>query len=101
MLLPKYTSPSSFLVEANAAISRCISLRSSIITSINSRTQDYKPTVDLHRLDAISNEVCSVIDLCELVRNVHVEREWREGAENTFGVLFQFISELNTDREVS
>ena len=79
-----------------------MSLRSSVITSVHAGSGEpgYRPAVDLHRLDAISNEVCAVIDLCELVRNVHAGKEWRDGAEDAFGVLFGFISQLNTDREL-
>jgi intermediate peptidase len=48
-------------------------------------------------LDSISNEVCSVIDVAELCRNVHEDPAFRQAAESAFSELSAYIHELNTD----
>ena len=108
--LSGYTTPASFLAQTNVAISQCVSLRSDLLSSVNSfdfdnsnnQTNETYPNLilNLHRLDSISNSICSVIDLAELIRNVHKCPEWREKANESFSVLYGFISELNTDVEL-
>ena len=109
--LSGYTTPASFLTQTNVAISQCVSLRSDLLRSVNSfdfdavrvnQTNETYPNLilNLHRLDSISNAICSVIDLAELIRNVHKSPEWREKANESFSVLYAFISELNTDVEL-
>ena len=48
-------------------------------------------------LDAISNEVCRIIDAAEVCRNVHAQPEFREAAERVFSILSNYISQLNAD----
>jgi len=48
-------------------------------------------------LDAISNEVCRVIDAAELVRNVHAQPAFRRAAETAFSLLSEYITVLNAD----
>ncbi|WWC61169.1 uncharacterized protein I303_103749 [Kwoniella dejecticola CBS 10117] len=49
-------------------------------------------------LDRLSDVLCGVIDMCELVRNVHPEKAWIEESERTYEVLCSFMNELNTSR---
>jgi len=48
-------------------------------------------------LDRLSDLLCGVIDLCELVRNVHPEEEWVEESEKAYERLCSFMNGLNTD----
>lgn len=48
-------------------------------------------------LDRLSDLLCGVIDMCELVRNVHPEREWVEQSDIAYERLCSFMNELNTD----
>ena len=50
----------------------------------------------LHILDSISNELCSVVDLAEICRNVHVDEGYLSQAENSFTEVTTFIHTLNT-----
>ena len=54
----------------------------------------------LHLLDDISNEVCTVIDACELCRSVHASPEWRRAAGDAFGMLSEYIGALNADERL-
>ncbi|WWC69506.1 uncharacterized protein I206_103448 [Kwoniella pini CBS 10737] len=49
-------------------------------------------------LDRLSDVLCGVIDMCELVRNVHPDKKWIEESERTYEVLCSFMNELNTSR---
>ncbi|ETV78392.1 hypothetical protein, variant 1 [Aphanomyces astaci] len=51
-------------------------------------------------LDAISNEVCIVIDAAELCRNVHPDAQFRAAASNSFAQLSTLIQQLNTDTDM-
>ncbi|GJN93960.1 hypothetical protein Rhopal_007021-T1 [Rhodotorula paludigena] len=47
-------------------------------------------------LDRLSDLLCGVIDLAELVRNVHPDAEWVEGANAAYEQLCEYMNELNT-----
>ncbi|GAA6043212.1 hypothetical protein JCM8097_000329 [Rhodosporidiobolus ruineniae] len=47
-------------------------------------------------LDRLSDLLCGVIDLAELVRNVHPDPEWVEGANEAYEQLCEYMNELNT-----
>lgn len=49
-------------------------------------------------LDRLSDVLCGVIDMCELVRNVHPEEEWVAQSDLAYERLCSFMNELNTDR---
>ena len=88
--------PSDFRVVVGEAIARCDKVRarlaaqsSSVCISSHSRT--------LLELDSISNEICSVIDVAELVRNVHSDEVFRSEAENAFASMSSYICNVNQD----
>lgn len=47
-------------------------------------------------LDRLSDLLCGVIDLCELVRNVHPEDQWIAECEKSYDRLCSFMNGLNT-----
>ena len=107
--LPNLLHPTDFPQLANNAINECNAVRRSIASSlssyndntlvdISSRVQKAKET--LHLLDDISNIVCTVIDAAELCRSVHASPQWRRGASDAFGILSEYIGNLN-DHEIS
>lgn len=49
-------------------------------------------------LDRLSDLLCGVIDMCELVRNAHPDSRWVREADNTYEALCSYMNELNTDR---
>jgi len=46
-------------------------------------------------LDRLSDLLCGVIDLAELVRNVHPDSAWVEGANAAYEQLCEYMNELN------
>ena len=98
--IPGLHEPADFLRLAMAAADRCNSYRSLLDSSLATGTAAPDPAsaVDTLRvLDGISNEVCSVIDAAELCRCVHSDPRWRDGADGAFGMLSDYIAELNGD----
>lgn len=47
-------------------------------------------------LDRLSDLLCSVIDLAELVRNAHPAEQWRDAANEAYEGLCGFMNVLNT-----
>jgi len=48
-------------------------------------------------LDRLSDMLCSVIDLAELVRNSHPDPEWVQGANDAYEQLCEYMNVLNTN----
>lgn len=46
-------------------------------------------------LDRLSDILCGVIDMCELVRNVHPHQDWVNQSDRTHQILCSFMNELN------
>lgn len=89
--------PSDFLRLASQAIEKSDNLRAGIPAKLNSHSH----AVDtLYQLDEISKTICNVIDAAELCRNAHASEVWREAANETFGLLQQYISTLNADQRL-
>ena len=51
-------------------------------------------------LDRLSDMLCGVIDMCELVRNLHPDEEWVIESERSYERLCGFMNELNTHVEM-
>ncbi|GAA6060886.1 hypothetical protein JCM10212_000169 [Sporobolomyces blumeae] len=51
--------------------------------------------VMVKNLDRLSDLLCGVIDLAELVRNVHPDPAWVEGANEAYEQLCEYMNELN------
>ena len=47
-------------------------------------------------LDRLSDLLCGVIDLCELVRNVHPDDQWITACERSYDRLCSYMNGLNT-----
>lgn len=103
--LPNLSQPQDFLSLSRLAIESCDNIRKSLAaslvqpppteTTLEESILQAKRT--LHQLDDISNEVCTVIDACELCRSVHASPEWRRAAGDAFGHLSEYIGALNAD----
>jgi intermediate peptidase len=54
----------------------------------------------IKNFDRLSDLLCGVIDMCELIRNVHPDPRWVEEADLAYERLCSFMNGLNTDREL-
>jgi intermediate peptidase len=55
----------------------------------------------IKNFDRLSDMLCSVIDLAELVRNAHPDPTWVENANNAYEMLSEFMNVLNTNAGLS
>jgi len=90
---PSLKHPSNLISLANATLVRAQLLTDRILRARNSRDELLKVVKNLDRL---SDMLCAVIDLSELVRNAHPDRTWVEAANHAYETLCEFMNVLNT-----
>ena len=59
-----------------------------------------KARVLLYLLDSISNEICTVIDVAELCRNIHEREDFRNAADEAFTEISNTIHKLNANSNI-
>ncbi|KAI9444849.1 mitochondrial intermediate peptidase [Lactarius indigo] len=91
---PALVSPSSFHNLALATLIRAQLLTERIVRARQSRDELLKAVKNLDRL---SDMLCSVIDLAELVRNAHPDPEWVKSADEAYEQLCEYMNVLNTN----
>ncbi len=85
--------PDAFWTLSREAIHKAQSLVQRIIEAPSQRSELYQV---VKNLDRISNTLCSVIDLAELVRNSHPDEEWVKSASEAYEALCEYMNVLNT-----
>lgn len=96
-LFPPLTDPSSLsrltertLIHGHAIVQR---IRDAPLDSTGRELR-----LAVKNLDRLSDLLCGVIDMCELVRNVHPDSRWVDGSDMAYERLCSFMNELNTDQ---
>ncbi|EIN13977.1 mitochondrial intermediate peptidase [Punctularia strigosozonata HHB-11173 SS5] len=87
-------SPAGFHALADATLHRARLLTDRILRARESRDELLKVVKNLDRL---SDLLCGVIDLAELVRNAHPDALWINTANDVYERLCEFMNVLNTD----
>lgn len=54
-------------------------------------------TLFIKRIDNLSNNLCKVIDLCEMIRSLHPNEQYVNMANQIYDEMFEFMNILNTD----
>ncbi|KAF8640549.1 hypothetical protein AX17_000211 [Amanita inopinata Kibby_2008] len=90
---PTLTQPHSLISLADATVVRAQLLTERILRAPESR-EELKKVVK--NLDRLSDMLCGVIDLAELVRNAHPDRMWVDAANHAYETLCEFMNVLNT-----
>jgi len=91
---PSLTHPHAFISLAESTLVRAKLLTERILRARESREELLKVVKNLDRL---SDMLCGVIDLAELVRNSHPDRLWMEAANHAYESLCEFMNILNTN----
>ncbi|KIS69921.1 uncharacterized protein UMAG_02435 [Mycosarcoma maydis] len=98
--IPSLTSPQNFLVLAQQTLARAQLLVDRIDRAGSadaSTAQGIKELKEVVRnLDRLSDLLCGVIDMAELVRNAHPDPEWAEAANAAYEYLCGYMNVLNT-----
>jgi mitochondrial intermediate peptidase len=87
------TYPSSLTALAEATLVRAKLLTERVLRARQSRDELLKV---VRNLDRLSDMLCGVIDLAELVRNAHPDQAWVDAANNAYETLCEFMNVLNT-----
>lgn len=64
----------------------------------NLDTNNVLHTDTIHYIDHISDVLCVLLDTCELIRNVHVNKQWRMAADTVFNKCYIYMESLNTNK---
>ncbi|TIB73974.1 hypothetical protein E3Q24_00880 [Wallemia mellicola] len=88
------TSPESFVPISDRTIEHSSALVDRIVKAPSNGVSEMRKVVK--NLDRLSDGLCRVIDLAELVRNVHPDTRWVQAADETYDRLCEYMNELNT-----
>ncbi|KAI0652026.1 peptidase family M3-domain-containing protein [Trametes meyenii] len=88
------TTPAAFDDLADSTLRRATLLTARILRARESRDELFKVVKNLDRL---SNMLCGIIDLAELLRNAHPDPMWVQCANDVYEKLCEFMNVLNTD----
>ncbi|KAF2001088.1 zincin [Amniculicola lignicola CBS 123094] len=86
------THPEGFLEFVNVTLQRCEHVVAKV-AGANSIEQ-YKSMVK--DLDRLSDLLCRVIDLADFVRGTHPSKKVQNAASKAYGIMFQYMNQLNT-----
>ncbi|KAH7908001.1 mitochondrial intermediate peptidase [Hygrophoropsis aurantiaca] len=90
---PQLTTPTAFSALAESTLVRAQLLTERILRARESRSELFKV---IKNLDRLSDALCGVIDLAELIRNAHPDPLWVESANESYEKLCEFMNVLNT-----
>jgi len=90
---PSLAHPDALISLADATLVRAQLLTDRILRAPQSRVELLKVVKNLDRLSDI---LCGVIDLAEVVRNAHPDRIWIDAANKAYETLCEFMNVLNT-----
>lgn len=91
---PSLSSPAAFIPLAQRTLLRAQLLVHRIVTAPQNGDSEMRKVVK--NLDRLSDLLCAVIDLSELVRNAHPDDAWRDAANEAYEGLCGFMNVLNT-----
>ncbi|KAF9225448.1 mitochondrial intermediate peptidase [Gyrodon lividus] len=90
---PYLTTPAAFSTLADSTLVRAQLLTERILRASESRSELFKVVKNLDRL---SDLLCGVIDLAELLRNAHPDPQWVQCASDSYEKLCEYMNVLNT-----
>lgn len=89
----KLTTPPELLRLAQSTLLRAELLVERILRARSSNRELFQA---VRNLDRLSDLLCGVIDLAELVRTVHPHKAWVDAAEEAYDILCDYMNTLNT-----
>lgn len=90
-------TPSDFLLLAQRTLIRCQLLVQRIARAIGNPSELARV---VRNLDRLSDMLCGVIDMAELVRHAHPDQGWANAANDAYEYLCNYMNVLNTHTEL-
>ncbi|EPQ30677.1 uncharacterized protein PFL1_01578 [Pseudozyma flocculosa PF-1] len=94
--IPSLTSPQHFIDLAQHTLARAQLLVDRIARANNPDTPPHELAQVVRNLDRLSDLLCGVIDMAELVRNAHPDPYWASAANAAYEYLCGYMNVLNT-----
>lgn len=91
---PQLNTPTAFTILADSTLVRAQLLTERIVRAPQSRPELFKV---IKNLDRLSDLLCGVIDLAELLRNAHPDPQWVQCANDSYEKLCEYMNVLNTN----
>ncbi|KAJ2161727.1 Mitochondrial intermediate peptidase [Coemansia sp. RSA 552] len=88
----RFISPKSFRQAGIEAVAEAKALTEQVLSA---QTPQEKRNV-VKCLDQLSDALCRVMDVAELVRQVHPDSSWQKAAEDVYAGMFDYMNGLNT-----
>ncbi|KAJ2546571.1 Mitochondrial intermediate peptidase, partial [Coemansia sp. RSA 1933] len=88
----RFQSPKSFRAAGKEAVAEAQGL---VRLVVDARTADEKRQV-IKCLDQLSDALCRVMDVAELVRQVHPDSSWQAAADQVYTTMLDYMNGLNT-----
>ncbi|PNP53865.1 hypothetical protein FNYG_15698 [Fusarium nygamai] len=86
------TSPDGFQQFAQKNLERAKNIVNKVLSA--SSVHEYRAVV--RDLDRLSDLLCRVLDLADFVRMTHPDSRFQEAAANAWGMVYQYMNQLNT-----
>ncbi|WVN85278.1 uncharacterized protein L203_100423 [Cryptococcus depauperatus CBS 7841] len=99
LLYPSLSSPQSLRRLTERTLVHGAAIVSRIIRAPQDPTTKELRLV-IKNLDRLSDLLCGVIDMCEMIRNVHPDKAWVDESEKAYSVLCGFMNELNANKDM-
>lgn len=90
-------SPEAFIPVATATMARADYIVRRIMTA---RVESEKRKI-VKNIDRLSDLLCGIIDMTELIRHTHPEKAWVDAANNAYDILCEYMNGLNTHSELA
>lgn len=91
------TSPDVFVPVAMATMARA----NYIVRRIVNAREEHETGRIVKNIDRLSDLLCGVIDMAELIRHTHPEKAWVDAANRAYDVLCEYMNELNTNIDLA
>ncbi|CAF3504183.1 unnamed protein product [Adineta steineri] len=90
--IKELSTPEGFHILAERVVNKCEKLLDECFNPSRRKIVEI--------LDEISDEICRVADLAEFIRNVDVDNELKQAAEQAYGILHHLVEKMNTNTKL-
>ncbi|KAJ2885837.1 Mitochondrial intermediate peptidase, partial [Coemansia aciculifera] len=88
----RFVSPKLLCKSGHEAVAEAEALVQKVLTAKSSSER----RMVIKCLDQLSDTLCRVMDVAELVRQVHPDSSWQNAADEVYSSMFSYMNQLNT-----
>ena len=91
----KLTSPDGLIDFSKESLSKAKELVRTMLLEAKNTTAGKISYI--RKLDQLSDTLCRVIDVAEIIRVAHSNQKWVDAAQQTHEIMFEYMNQLNTN----